>query len=681
MKRYFIRFAIFIIAALAMVPSLERAEAQSRSHHMVREANKRLTGKAYSTLRGLDYEACEARCLADAKCVALEHFRGGRVVNRRAQCKLFSSVGETRSNRHADIAFKRRGPGKATANTAKKDAERKAKIAAEEEAARAREAAKRADAERLARRQHELELARRAQAEAEIRRHGDIARPQDGNRQIEAKRQYDAAQRAAEAEARRRQAFEEYRRRMAIEKAHREQASRGTGAAARAPSSRSFEVSPPPPVVIAPSRPATRGLTAPSTAPTAPEAPTRRYYSRRSMETAPPAMDTPEPRSASRSIGPSGGSAPAPAPATRSITSPAAGAPAPAEPVVAPPPTEWDIVPVFYGTDRKRRDLAKRIAYGSDRAHMLQLGRALVTVPKSHQIPNVERPWAVKIPYLDITLYSEAEDPKKHFTIKDLNVLSREEMLRVVRERLGASRGFKDQALVFIHGYNNSFDDALFRTAQISYDLKFDGAAFLYSWPSGGGITSYPYDRESAQQSEQYLRSFLETVLKDSGAKRVSIIAHSMGNQPLLQVLRDFRRTSPEMARISQVILAAPDVDRDSFSYLADQIRGVAQGVTMYVSSNDVALGVSRRFAGGVPRAGDVPEGLGPVVVSGVDTIDISSLSTDYLALNHSTYAERTALIKDIEILLLTGQRPPELRLPSLEKISITSGSYWRYPR
>mgnify|MGYP003693549105 CR=1 FL=1 len=71
-----------------------------------------------------------------------------------------------------------------------------------------------------------------------------------------------------------------------------------------------------------------------------------------------------------------------------------------------------------------------------------------------------------------------------------------------------------------------------------------------------------------------------------------------------------------------------------------------------------MALGISRRFAGGVPRAGDVPFGVGPIVVGGVDTIDVSALSTEYLALNHSSYAEKTGLLKDIELVLRTGTRP-----------------------
>ena len=59
----------------------------------------------------------------------------------------------------------------------------------------------------------------------------------------------------------------------------------------------------------------------------------------------------------------------------------AKGGPAPGVP--AAPQADWDVVPVFYGTDRVRKDEPKRIAYSADRARRLELGRALVTVPKA----------------------------------------------------------------------------------------------------------------------------------------------------------------------------------------------------------------------------------------------------------------------------------------------------------
>jgi esterase/lipase superfamily enzyme len=342
------------------------------------------------------------------------------------------------------------------------------------------------------------------------------------------------------------------------------------------------------------------------------------------------------------------------------------------------PQAAWDVVPVFYGTDRVRRDEPKRAVYTSDRARKLELGRALVTVPRTHQVPNIERPFAIRIPYLNVTIYEQAEDPKQHFTVQELKALDREEFIALARARIGGSDAFKDQAVVFVHGYNTEFDYALFRTAQMAYDLKFDGAALLYSWPSASGLTGYYYDRESSEQAEPYLRDFIELVVKDTGAKSVSVIAHSMGNVPLLRVLQALGPNLPPGVRLNQVILAAPDVDRNLFENLAANLRQYGNGITLYCSANDRAMEAARRVAGGIPRAGDVPSD-GPLVIAGIDTIDITQASTDTLALNHSSYAEKSALLKDIGLLLLTGERPPDRRTPDLQRIATPRGEFWRY--
>jgi hypothetical protein len=70
----------------------------------------------------------------------------------------------------------------------------------------------------------------------------------------------------------------------------------------------------------------------------------------------------------------------------------------------------------------------------------------------------------------------------------------------------------------------------------------------------------------------------------------------------------------------------------------------------------------------------------GPVIIAGIDTIDVTSTSTDLLALNHSTYAEKSALLNDIGLLLQTGERPPERRIPILQKVKTARGEFWRYP-
>ena len=405
------------------------------------------------------------------------------------------------------------------------------------------------------------------------------------------------------------------------------------------------------------------------------EAEARSSAARESAQMAKKAAPPPPPVAASEAPGASAPSA------TRGLGTVAKPEPEPQPPVAATGPTSkgYDMVPVFFGTDRAVLADPKRLQFGAERGHKLQLGRALITVPDAHKVPNIERPWAIEIPYFKVKVYEETEDPQKHFTIQELSALTKEQMLAFVKERLGKSVRFKDHAFVFVHGFNTSFDASLYRTAQIAYDMKFDGAPFVYSWPSGGKVASYTYDRGSVEQSEPHLAEFLNLVVKESGAKSISLIAHSMGNELLLRVLEQMRSATPQGVVISQVILAAPDVDRDKFTIIAREIASFAKGVTLYAASNDKALGYSARFWGGVPRAGDVPS-TGPLVIDGVDTIDVTAVSTDSLGLNHSGYAENTTLLNDIGLLVQTGERPPDKRIPILLKIPTAGGPFWRYP-
>lgn len=406
----------------------------------------------------------------------------------------------------------------------------------------------------------------------------------------------------------------------------------------------------------------------------------------------PPPAAVPPKSSAEAPVAP----APAPKPSggsvsgfdtSRGVISGNGGAAAPRKDVTIPPPTigiggvapaPYQVVPVFYGTDRTEEPNAKRINYGAGRGHVLQLGKALVTVPAVHKAPKIERPWLIEIPYFKVKVYEQQEDPAKHFTIQDIRSLTREQLLSDVKSILAQSKTFKDHAFVFVHGFNTSFDNAIYRTAQISYDMKFDGAAFVYSWPSGGNVASYTYDSGSTEQAEPHLKSFLEMVVKESGATSISLIAHSMGNELLLRVLERLEPEVPDGVQISQIIFAAPDVDRDKFRILAAGASHYAAGVTLYAAANDKALGYSARFWGGVPRAGDVPNGQ-PIIVPGIDSIDVTAVSTDSLGLNHSGYAENKALLDDIKQLLLTGTRPPDKRTPPIPKVTTQAGDYWRF--
>jgi esterase/lipase superfamily enzyme len=369
---------------------------------------------------------------------------------------------------------------------------------------------------------------------------------------------------------------------------------------------------------------------------------------------------------------------PPPPPPVAAVPPPAAPSIAGRATVEADPNKKYKVVPVFYGTDRAVEPDPTRLQFGAERGHKLQLGRALITVPLSHKVPHIERPLEVEIPYFKIKIYAEKEDPDKHFTLQEITSLTEEQMLALVKQQLAKSSTFKDHAFVFIHGFNTSFDCALYRTAQIAYDLGFDGVPFVYSWPSGGKVASYTYDHGSVEQAEPMLAEFLNMVIQKSGAKSISLIAHSMGNELLLRVLERIKTKIPQGVVISQVILAAPDVDRDKFNIIAREITNFAKGVTLYAASNDRALGYSARFWGGVPRAGDIPKD-GPLIVPGVDTVDVTAVSTDALGLNHSGYAENPALLDDVKALVKFGIRPPDKRLNSILAVESPVGKYWRF--
>ncbi len=343
---------------------------------------------------------------------------------------------------------------------------------------------------------------------------------------------------------------------------------------------------------------------------------------------------------------------------------------------------KWHVVPVFYGTDRTRVDGEKRIQYSRKRGKRLEVGRALVTIPKIHKVPNIERPWVYRIPVLNIVIHKEKEDPEKHFTMQEVKHLTTDEFAALAQERISKSKAFAGQGLVFVHGFNTTFDYAVYRSAQLTYDLKFDGGSFVYSWPSRGEVSplGYSADRESAEQAAPYLEAFLTLVAKRTGVTSLTVIAHSMGSKLLLQVLQKLRLRNDTDVKISQLILAAPDVDRDTFAGLAREIKGIsAGGVTLYAASNDLALEASRQFWGGIARAGDVPPE-GPIVVEGIDTIDVTTTSTDIFSLNHAGYAQSKALLDDIRALMKHGYKAPDARNATLLSLTTPLGMYWKFP-
>ena len=216
------------------------------------------------------------------------------------------------------------------------------------------------------------------------------------------------------------------------------------------------------------------------------------------------------------------------------------------------------------------------------------------------------------------------------------------------------------RVLVYVHGFNNHFDDAVYQLAQIAHDSGADAAPVLFTWPSRGSIFEYVYDRESTNSSRDALEQTLRSIAEDPRVRDVTVMAHSMGAWLLLETLRQMSiRGGRVTPKISNVILASPDVDVDVF---ATQWRDIGQPrprLTVFVSRNDAALRVSRRLAGNVDRLGQIDPMSEPyrsaLANSGIDVIDLTDLSVAN-SLNHAKFAENPGVVQLIGQRLLAGQ-------------------------
>jgi esterase/lipase superfamily enzyme len=178
-------------------------------------------------------------------------------------------------------------------------------------------------------------------------------------------------------------------------------------------------------------------------------------------------------------------------------------------------------------------------------------------------------------------------------------------------ERREPARAFAEAALgkdvlLYVHGYRESFETAALSTAQLSDGIRFNGATALFAWPSAGTTFNYVGDRESALWSRDALEDLLLALANSPSGGRVHLVAHSMGTLLTLEALRSLRASGGEaaMSRVASVTLAAPDIDFDLFARTVERMGPDARKITVISATNDRALAVSSRLAGGVVRAG-----------------------------------------------------------------------------
>lgn len=153
-------------------------------------------------------------------------------------------------------------------------------------------------------------------------------------------------------------------------------------------------------------------------------------------------------------------------------------------------------VQTFFATDRNATGKTKPDEMFGNGRSSLSYGTADVSIPR--RIGELASP--------SISREESRDGPSQHVALLSTTISPKEKFFAELADRTRSSPG--SRALLFIHGYNVTFEDAARQTAQISYDLGFQGAPVFYSWPSQGSTPAYTVDEQNIEWTQANLRGF-----------------------------------------------------------------------------------------------------------------------------------------------------------------------------
>lgn len=315
---------------------------------------------------------------------------------------------------------------------------------------------------------------------------------------------------------------------------------------------------------------------------------------------------------------------------------------------------------VSYSTNRIAiYERGQLVGYGSDQAEQLSFGICEVTLLPSETPGSIgSKIWK---------RLSRQSDEDKISNIIELDQDLFLESFRQVFQKMRVPA----HPTIFIHGFNNSFEDAVIRAAKIGYGVGLGQGIGLFSWPSSGkGPSTYLQDRDASDASKYDLVKFIELFSESNPFGQINIIAHSMGCRLLMSAVEILvNSNSKSMSAISHVVLAAADLDvRHMRNVPSGWLREVRRS-TAYVAEFDVALQASAAVSQ-YDRVGLVP----PVfTLPNIDTVKVDG--HDGTALWHGYIATNKALLSDL-FYLIKDNVPPSQR-HGLKKKEIDGAVYW----
>ena len=319
-------------------------------------------------------------------------------------------------------------------------------------------------------------------------------------------------------------------------------------------------------------------------------------------------------------------------------------------------------VPVLVATTRQRSPADKGEMFSGDRGEVVSYAAITVSIPPDavRQIGQIQ--WPSSIP----------GDPHRDFVTVSAEYIDKPTFMKSVTAE--AKRVRPGKVLIFVHGFNNKFDDAVYRFAQIVHDSGAPSVPVLFTWPSRGEIKlgSYTYDRESANYSRDALEELIDTLDRNPNVSEVNLLAHSMGNWVALEALRSrYIRPDRFVDKLKNVMLVAPYVDVDVFRTEIRRMGTNRPRFALFVSQDDRALSLSKTIWGGVPRLGEVDPEQDPyrseLARDQIEVFDLTSLRKAGDDAHDRAFSDVTSVVGMIKQRLREGQPMSDTKSISMD--------------
>lgn len=274
--------------------------------------------------------------------------------------------------------------------------------------------------------------------------------------------------------------------------------------------------------------------------------------------------------------------------------------------------------------------------YTNARAPTLNFEAFTISIPPTHKVTQIE--WPTSKP-----------NTQTSFAVLDRTVLPDLSLSNYPhRSGPGTPSTGKRDILIFVHGYNYTFAESLFRLAQVAADGNLEEVPILFAWPSAGSVTGYVADKDAVAYSRDDLVHVLKVASADPAVGSIILFGHSMGGYLVAEALRQLRLSGQDKVidRLENVVLAAPDIDIDLFRRQVQTIGALNPPITLLVSPDDRALKLSERLSGSRGRVGtrdaSDPRVQALATANGIRVIDISKVES----LDGSKHNRFAALMK-----------------------------------